>query len=303
MYARNMETKSIPLPKKFGYSIGHCLNDLTGALWFSYLITYFHEVKHFDDLLAGYLMLIGQVADAVFTPLIGHTSDKYDGCCFGKRKSWYMIGVCCIIISFPFIFIECLHCSEVPDWAQFIFYVPLVILFQFGWAAVQISHLSLIPEMTQCLTERDSVAIVPLVVYASGFFTSLLMRFINKRLGRKRTYAFGQLCTIGACVWIYFITNNSAYQIYGASAFIGIGGSTVLVTSLAMTSDLIGNNTTSAAFVYGAMSFTDKLSNGIAVVLIQRLNTCRIKGFLPRYIASVNVFLYYYMRMYVDPAY
>ena len=32
---------------------------------------------------------------------------------------------------------------------------------------------------------------------------------------------------------------------------------------------------TSGAFVYGSMSFTDKLSNGIAVVVIQRLHPCK----------------------------
>lgn len=43
----------------------------------------------------------------------------------------------------------------------------------------------------------------------------------------------------------------------------------MLVTSLGTTSDLIGDNTESGAFVYGAMSFTDKLSNGLFVMAIQ----------------------------------
>ena len=51
----------------------------------------------------------------------------------------------------------------------------------------------------------------------------------------------------------------------------GAGSSVMLVTSLGITADLIGLNTESGAFVYGAMSFTDKLSNGVAVALIQTL--------------------------------
>lgn len=31
----------------------------------------------------------------------------------------------------------------------------------------------------------------------------------------------------------------------------------------------------SGAFVYGAMSFTDKVANGIGVVIIQRLHPCK----------------------------
>lgn len=53
--------------------------------------------------------------------------------------------------------------------------------------------------------------------------------------------------------------------------FSGAGGSIVLVTSLGITADLIGNQTSSGAFVYGIMSFTDKLANGIAVIIIQDL--------------------------------
>jgi len=45
----------------------------------------------------------------------------------------------------------------------------------------------------------------------------------------------------------------------------------MLVTSLGVTADLIGKNTESGAFAYGIMSFTDKLSNGLVVMLIQYL--------------------------------
>ena len=60
---------------------------------------------------------------------------------------------------------------------------------------------------------------------------------------------------------------------------IGIGGSTMLVTSLSLTAEFIGSDTSSSAFIYGLMSLTDKVSNGVAVVLIQHfipndIDTC-----------------------------
>ena len=45
------------------------------------------------------------------------------------------------------------------------------------------------------------------------------------------------------------------------------GTASVLVSSLALTANLIGKNTSTAAFVYGAMSLTDKIANGIAVIV------------------------------------
>lgn len=52
---------------------------------------------------------------------------------------------------------------------------------------------------------------------------------------------------------------------------LGSAGSIMLVTSLGIITDFIGQNTENGAFVYGFMSFTDKLGNGLAVMLIQYL--------------------------------
>lgn len=83
----------LPLTQRLGYSIGHVLNDLTASVWFSYLIVYFHQVMNFNNNLAGYLMLIGQVSDAMFTPFIGYESDRTRGFCgLGRRKAWHLVG-------------------------------------------------------------------------------------------------------------------------------------------------------------------------------------------------------------------
>lgn len=413
----------LPLTQRLGYSIGHVLNDLTASVWFSYLIVYFHQVMNFNNNLAGYLMLIGQVSDAMFTPFIGYESDRTRGFCgLGRRKAWHLVGTISVACSYPFLFNDCIGYPNAPDWSKFIYFAPFVVIFQFGWAATQISHLSLIPDLTSDDNERvelngiryaftvlsnlavfgifwllfllhgdhsdnmesqltsvdalkfrnlvfiivgmgivfsiafhlivrepvqhddvstaenaisdgfsttiekstvlrtrmtwkcwlktkqfyqiavvymstrlfvnvsqiylplyvtetlelpkDSVAIFPLVVYVSGFVASIAMRLVNSRLGRKATYALGLALGIGACAWIYFLNHDNAKQVYGAVILLGLGGSTMLVTSLAMTSDLIACNVESGAFVYGAMSFTDKLSNGVAVVLIQHLHPC-----------------------------
>ena len=69
--------------------------------------------------------------------------------------------------------------------------------------------------------------------------------------------------------------------VYIEAGLIGIGGSVMLVTSLALTAEFIGKDTDASAFIYGVMSLTDKVSNGLAVVLIQQfipteMNSCNI---------------------------
>ena len=51
-------------------------------------------------------------------------------------------------------------------------------------------------------------------------------------------------------------------EIYVVAAFIGSGGAGMLITSLSITAELIGKNKESSAFVYGAISLVDKISNG-----------------------------------------
>lgn len=50
-----------------------------------------------------------------------------------------------MIVSFPFIFLPCVGCENSSQWAQVIYFAGFVIIFQLGWASIQVSHLSLIP--------------------------------------------------------------------------------------------------------------------------------------------------------------
>lgn len=79
---------------------------------------------------------------------------------------------------------------------------------------------------------------------------------------------------IAGCIWVWF--GDGAYYrewgIFVVGALLGIGGSTLLITSLSITADLIGENVEGGAFVYGFMSLVDKFSNGIIIMIIQECN-------------------------------
>lgn len=56
---------------------------------------------------------------------------------------------------------------------------------------------------------------------------------------------------------------------------IGLSSTTLEVTSMGIISDLIGDNSNSGAFVFGTISLFEKISNGVAVVMLERLKTCK----------------------------
>lgn len=396
--------RRLPFKIQFFYGIGHVLNDVCASMWFTYLLVFFHLVLEFDNGKTGLLLLIGQVADAIATPFVGYHSDHSDNfwCArYGKRKLWHLFGTICVIGTFPFIFAPCISCNSIHDWAQIFYYSMFIIVFQFGWASIQISHLSLIPELTPnehdrtkltavrysftvisnllvyiitwtvlhlnngesskigpgdedkfqhvvwivlsvgiiCsiffhlsvkelhsdvtymqsghlrLSVRDllsnasiyqvamvymssrlfvnltqvfiplylhetldmsasSLALMPLIMFIGSFCTSLPLEKINRSLGRRLTFMLGASFGLIACIWIHFGEGSeyATYFIYVIAILIGSCGSVVLVTSLGVTTDFIGEKTGSGALVYGIMSFTDKLANGIAVIIIQNLH-------------------------------
>lgn len=59
------------------------------------------------------------------------------------------LGTLCVVSSFPFIFMKCIQCELAHKWAQMFYFSAFITIFQIGWASVQISHLSLIPELAE----------------------------------------------------------------------------------------------------------------------------------------------------------
>lgn len=411
--------RPLSLTARLSYAVGHFLNDLCASMWFTYLLLYLHSVCAYSSRGAGLLLLLGQVADGLCTPLVGYEADRAAGRCgrCGPRKSWHLVGTFCVLLSFPFIFSPCLGCGETtPEWVALFYYGPFIVIFQFGWAATQIAHLSLIPElvtndhekveltalryaftvvanitvygtawlmfhlqasahigpmqdvsdqlgvqdvpvfrnlsllvvgvgavfsllfhlgtregrqveepdehspllapatarplllwkhwlrepafyqvgflymstrlivnlsqtyMAMYLTyslnlPKKFIATIPLVMYLSGFFSSFLMKPVNKWIGRNMTYFVGLLVILAFAAWVA-LAEELGVAVYAAAVLLGTGCATILVTSLAMTADLIGPHTHSGAFVYGAMSFSDKVANGLAVMVIQSLYPC-----------------------------
>ena len=128
------------------------LNDLCGAMWLTYFLIFFHQVLEVDAKTAGYLLLVGQITDGLATPLVGIESDRLGLCRnkYGRRKSWHLMGTACVALSFVFIYtpLPGYIPGLTPLYVTVIYYVPFIVIFHIGWAATQVAHLSIIPDLT-----------------------------------------------------------------------------------------------------------------------------------------------------------
>ncbi|XP_017769150.1 PREDICTED: major facilitator superfamily domain-containing protein 12-like [Nicrophorus vespilloides] len=117
--------------QKLCYGLGHVYNDLCASVWFSYTLFYFQIVLQMDSTTAGTLIMIGQVADSLATPVAGWAVDS-----LGAPRAWHMTGTVLVTVGFTLIF--------ALEAKPFVFYASLIIIFQIGWALVQIAHLTII---------------------------------------------------------------------------------------------------------------------------------------------------------------
>ena len=147
--------KRLPALTRLCYGVGHVLNDLCASMWFSCLLVFFQKIVRFDSFRSGMLLVIGQIADGIATPFVGIESDKTLNLKYGKRKSWHLAGCLAVACTFPFLFNLCIFdCSNASLPSLFVYYTPFIIIFQFGWASTQISHLALIPDIACDKKER-----------------------------------------------------------------------------------------------------------------------------------------------------
>ncbi|XP_043487891.1 major facilitator superfamily domain-containing protein 12-like [Polistes fuscatus] len=146
------ETNRVFMSTKLAYALGHIFNDLAAAMWFSYTLIYLQKVALMAPIMAGTLLLLGQIVDAFTTPIFGFLVDRY---C--KKKIWHIIGSILVTFSFPMIFGGF---ANSPNSVIVFFYILSIVIFQIGWAAVQISHLSMIPSLTSSLLGRTELTAI-----------------------------------------------------------------------------------------------------------------------------------------------
>lgn len=138
--------------EKIGYALGHIFNDLAAGVWYSYTLLFLQGVQKMPGPQAGAMLMLGQVADAISTPIVGFLTDN-----FGTKKSWHIFGSFLVLLSFPLIFSICPFCDSWPSWWKFSYFPIVIIVFQFGWPVCQVSHLSIIPELSKTQHDRSDL--------------------------------------------------------------------------------------------------------------------------------------------------
>ncbi|KAF8025409.1 hypothetical protein BT93_F2289 [Corymbia citriodora subsp. variegata] len=148
-------SKSVGRWSVFFYGSGHMLNDITSACWFTYLLLFLTDIG-LSPRDAAVVMLSGQVADGLATIFSGELIDR-----FGHFKVWHLAGSILVAISFSSVFGGCIPCNIFGSHSlamETIGYSAFAAIFNVGWAATQVSHMSMINCITLNSTSRVVLA-------------------------------------------------------------------------------------------------------------------------------------------------
>ncbi len=161
---------------KLAYGAGDLGPAITANVLVFFLLYFFTEVAGLPPGLAGSILMIGKIADAINDPIIGRFSDRADSP-WGRRLPWMFFGA----IPFGLLFIlqwivpQFSTDDTINDWSLFAYYILIGILFNTAFTAVNLPYTAFTPELTQDYDERTSLNSFRFAFSLGGSILSLVL--------------------------------------------------------------------------------------------------------------------------------
>ncbi len=196
---------------KFSYGFGEFGGVIFVTIRAFFQLFFLTNVAGLNPGLAGLVLLIGRVWDAINDPLIGWLSDRTVSK-WGKRHSWMLWG------AIPYSIFSILQWlvpsfSSDPQTNQtllFWYYAVTSLLSDTAFTAVQLPYQALIPDLTQDYHERTSLnSYKSMFGLGAGIFALVITQIIfskftdpnMKYLVMAITFAILSALTIFICIW------------------------------------------------------------------------------------------------------
>uniref|UniRef100_A0A2P2LCN6 Major facilitator superfamily domain-containing protein 12 isoform X2 n=1 Tax=Rhizophora mucronata TaxID=61149 RepID=A0A2P2LCN6_RHIMU len=209
-------------------------------------------------------------------------------------------------------------CARVPwnYWFRKILYYQVGLVYVLTRLVQNVSQAYLAYYVIDDLRMAQSAkALVPAIIYVSSFIISVIMQEISWTSHHLKAYYSAGGITWAFCgSFILLLPRSMNAFMYFIAVFIGIANALMTVTAVSMQSALVGSDLNGCAFVYGSLSFLDKISCGLAMYALQsfqstspdvqdRLSTSHVSitryglSLVPGFCSLVGVAVTYSMKL------
>ncbi len=195
------EPDKLSFSTKLAYGAGDLGPAITANIGVFFALFFFTNVAGLSPGLAGSILMVGKIWDAINDPMVGVMSDRTKSR-WGRRLPWMLYGAIPFGITF---FLQWIvpHFSDnrsVNQWGLFWYYVIIAILFNSFYTAVNLPYTALTPELTQDYNERTSLNSFRFTFSIGGSIVSLILAqliFAQLKIPAPQQYVvLAGICTI-----------------------------------------------------------------------------------------------------------
>ncbi len=169
-------TGKVPNSVKLAFGLGELGPAMAGSTMIFFLMVFLTDVAGLNPALAGSVLLVGKVWDAVNDPLIGWLADKTRSK-WGRRLPWMLWS------ALPFALLFALQWwvppygfeGEARQWALFFHFVAISLLFNTAYTALSLPYSALLPELSHDYDERSRLAGFRMAASLAGSVGGLLL--------------------------------------------------------------------------------------------------------------------------------
>lgn len=163
--------KKPTLKNIFSYAVGDLYGGgaffIIGALFLVFLT----DVAKISPALAGTILLVGKIWDAVTDPSMGYISDNTKSR-FGRRRLYFLIGIVPIFLSWFLLWSSFGVQSEV---GKFIYYLLVYLLFNTVFTLVMVPYNAMPSEMTTQYQDRSKLITVRMLFSQGGMLLGAVL--------------------------------------------------------------------------------------------------------------------------------
>jgi GPH family glycoside/pentoside/hexuronide:cation symporter len=187
----------LSLSTKLAYGAGDLGPAITANILAFFLLFFFTNVAGINPGLAGSILLVGKIWDAVNDPVVGVLSDRTQNR-MGRRLPWMLWGAIPFGVFYVLQWLVPRFSADptTNQWWLVGYYILVSILFNTAYTAVNLPYTALTPELTQDYNERTSLNSFRFLFSIGGSIASLLLAQVIFAV-LKPSAAPGDSCNAG----------------------------------------------------------------------------------------------------------
>ncbi|MGF1677312.1 MAG: MFS transporter [Rivularia sp. (in: cyanobacteria)] len=210
-YPQNIgKAQKLDLKTKLAYGAGDLGPAITANISVFYLLFFFTNVAGIPAGLAGSILMVGKIWDAINDPIVGVMTDRTKSGRWGRRLPWLLYGA----IPFGIFFFLQWIVPTTNVWGLFWYYVIIGVISQVFYTVVNLPYTAMTPELTQDYDERTSLNSIRFAFSIGGSIFSLFLAqlifspIFSEIFNRQQQYLVlaaicGVISVLGLfwCVW------------------------------------------------------------------------------------------------------